>query len=100
MIRVYKLLAVFFVLFGLSACSTYPSKFKCGDARGLGCTMLSEVDRQIDNGKIEEVYQDKKCQKGASCNSKASLALSNKDIATLYDETFEESETEENNLYF
>ena len=45
--------------FTITSCSTYPNKFKCGDARGLGCTMLHEVDKQIDSGQIEEAYQDK-----------------------------------------
>ena len=43
------------------SCSTYPNKFKCDDARGLGCTMLHEVDKQIDSGQIAEAYKKKKC---------------------------------------
>ena len=43
-----KILTVILVALSLTSCSTYPNKFECGDARGLGCTMLHEVDKQID----------------------------------------------------
>lgn len=55
------------MLFALSACSTYPSKFKCADSRGLGCTMLSNVDKQIDSGEIQEVYLTKPKCRGKNC---------------------------------
>ena len=32
------------IAMSVASCSTYPNKFKCDDARGLGCTMLSEVE--------------------------------------------------------
>ena len=51
------------------SCSTYPNKFKCGDAKGLGCTMLREVDKQIDSGKIAEAYKDKKKCRGNKCSA-------------------------------
>jgi hypothetical protein len=98
--KTIRAITLLLAIFSISACSTYPNKFKCGDAKGLGCTMLAEVDRQIDNGKIEEVYQDKKCQRGHCKTSNTNLALNNKDVATLYEETFEEPETNDNNLYF
>ena len=62
----FKTISIILTLITLSSCSTYPSKFRCGDARGLGCTMLSEVDRQITSGKIEEAYMTggKNCRRG------------------------------------
>lgn len=60
----------------LVGCSTYPSKFKCGDARGLGCTMLSEVDKQINNGQIEEIYiQDRTKCPGNVCGKENHIAM-------------------------
>ncbi len=103
-----KILGVmFFVLIGLSGCSTYPNKFKCGDARGLGCTMLRDVDTQIDSGKIEEVYKkDKKCR-SRKCSAKAPvsdqslLKLAPKSKAQIYDLKHEDDIIDqENNLYF
>lgn len=62
------------MLVSLVGCSTYPSKFKCGDARGLGCTMLREVDAQIDSGQIEEAYKGaKKCRFGNCKTSPADI---------------------------
>ncbi len=43
----------------LTSCSTYSSKFNCSDSRGLPCTMLRAVDKQIDSGEIDKVYKDK-----------------------------------------
>jgi hypothetical protein len=40
----------------VSACSIYPNKFKCSEAKGAPCIMLRDVDRQIDSGKIGEIY--------------------------------------------
>lgn len=65
--RVKKLFWVVIILTSLSACSTYPNKFRCGDAKGLGCTMLRDVDTQIDSGQIEEVYKDKTECRGGIC---------------------------------
>jgi hypothetical protein len=90
------------ILISLAGCSTYPNKFKCGDARGLGCTMLSEVDKQIDSGKIEQIYKDKKCRRGR-CNSLSdqdALVVSKKEKASLYDHELEEILDDNNNLYF
>lgn len=63
----------------IQACSTYPSKFKCGDAKGLGCTMLRDVDMQIDSGKIEEAYSEGKKCKGAHCKN----AISDQEFLSL-----------------
>lgn len=71
--NIFKAIQFILVLFSvvcISGCSTYPSKFKCGNAKGLGCTMLSEIDRQITSGQIEEVYKDnKKRCRGRNCYS-------------------------------
>lgn len=92
--------------FSISSCSTYPNRFKCGDAKGLGCTMLHEVDSQIDSGQIEEAYKVKsktkgtKCKSGGVCpagESDAALKLKKRDKASIYhDETPEHSENEDN----
>lgn len=67
-------------LLTLTACSTYPNKFKCGDAKGLGCTMLREVDTQIRSGKIDEAYKLKKKCSGGNCSSDSSDSKLNDDI--------------------
>lgn len=72
--RILTLVTVFGLLTG---CSTYPSKFKCGDAKGLGCTMLRVVDKQIDSGQIEEVYKTKKNCKKNKCKCIESMKISN-----------------------
>jgi hypothetical protein len=54
----------------LSSCSTYSGKFACGDSKGANCVMLSEVDKRIDSGEIEEVYKEKKCS-GDKCKSRS-----------------------------
>lgn len=51
----------------ITGCSTYPSKFRCGEAKGLGCTMLSVIDKQIDSGQIEEAYVDEAIYKDNIC---------------------------------
>ena len=88
--------------FTIASCSTYPNKFKCGDARGLGCTMLHEVDKQIDSGQIEEAYKAKKCR-GKTCSSKPTaeiLKLKQKDQAVNVQDELEESldDLDANNL--
>jgi len=104
--KIIRAIALLLVAFGVSACSTYPNRFKCGDAKGLGCTMLHEVDAQIDSGQIEEAYKvksktkDKKCKSGGVCpagESDAALKLKKRDRAGLYpDETPEHLENEDN----
>jgi len=73
-------------LLNITGCSTYPSKFKCGDARGLGCQMLATVDHQITTGEIEEVYVDKKLNcKGINCkqNSKTLPQLATGEVLAV-----------------
>lgn len=81
---------VFILTMSLSlvSCSTYPSKFKCSDAKGLGCTMLSEIDRQIDNGQIEEAYLEKtkKCKLGRCSNFENSKIMPQIKQANILDE--------------
>lgn len=65
--------AIIGIIFLLSGCSTYPTKFKCQDAQGLGCTMMSQIDQQIDSGEIEEIYRHKNskgCEFNKSSNSR------------------------------
>ena len=104
--KYYKTIIMLVASFSISSCSTYPNRFKCGDAKGLGCTMLHEVDAQIDSGQIEEAYKvksktkDKKCKSGGVCpagESDAALKLKKRDKAGLYpDETFEHLENKDN----
>jgi len=75
----------------LSACSTYPSKFKCGDAKGLGCTMVREIDTKIDSGEIEVAYMEsnknkkcKNCVEGVMSNNTGLLEESGKSRARLH----------------
>lgn len=84
------------------SCSTYPNKFKCGDARGLGCTMLHEVDKQIDSGQIREAYQDKKCR-GKNCSSLGALEILNlrkQDTADSYKDQPDKDLDDDHNLHF
>lgn len=60
------------ILLLLSGCSAYSGKFACGDSKGANCVMLSEVDKRIDSGEIEENYKDKRCS-GGRCKSNANL---------------------------
>jgi hypothetical protein len=106
--RNIKILAVIlFTSIGLSGCSTYPNKFKCGDAKGLGCTMLRDVDVQIDSGQIEEAYKKNNKCRGTGCNANALnqeqglLRLAPKNRAQTYDVEPEISISEdETGLYF
>lgn len=85
--KIIRAMVMLLAVFSISACSTYPGKFKCGDAKGLGCTMLAEVDKQIDSGKIAEAYKDKKKCRGSNCSSlegAAELALKSTDKAKNY----------------
>lgn len=51
----------------LSGCSTYNTKFACGDARGANCMSMDRVDRMISNGQIEEYTQQKQKCRGRKC---------------------------------
>lgn len=91
--------------FSVISCSTYPNKFKCGDARGLGCTMLHEVDKQIDSGQIEEAYkaQNKDKCHGKTCSSQGAtniLNLKKQDKAVTYQDKQEEDLDDDYNLHF
>ena len=104
--QVTKIVTAIIVLLSLSACSTYPSKFKCGDARGLGCTMLHEVDARIDSGQIEEAYKNKekerKCRDKTCSSSNATeiLNLKKQDRAANYQDEPEENLDDDNGLNF
>lgn len=97
-----KVLTVILVTLSLTACSTYPNKFKCGDARGLGCTMLHEVDKQVDSGQIAEAYLDKKCR-GKNCPATASaegMSLKKQEKANIYKDQNKDLLDDDNNLNF
>jgi len=66
----------------LTSCATYKDKFNCQDSRGADCTMLSQVDKIIDSGEIEEIYEDKEC-KGRSCKIKKRKSASNNNAPRL-----------------
>ena len=103
---IFKILTSILVLLTISGCSTYPNKFKCGDARGLGCTMLHEVDKQIDSGQIDEAYKDKNKDKnchGTNCFAapiEEGLSLRKRDQATSHQDESDESLDDANNLHF
>ena len=52
----------------LTNCSIYSGTFACEDSKGAHCVMLSEVDKMIDSGAIEEFYRVKKCKKSKCSN--------------------------------
>ena len=84
------------------SCSTYPNKFKCDDARGLGCTMLSAVDKQIDSGQIAEAYKKKKCSRGGCKNEPLDdgLILKREDKAARYEDEQITPPLDEQTIYF
>ncbi len=55
------------MLLALSGCAAYSSKGSCSDARGLPCQMMHQIDRKIDSGEAEKVYET--CD-GKSCSQK------------------------------
>lgn len=99
---------VILMLLPIAGCSTYPNRFKCGDAKGLGCTMLHEVDMQIDSGQIEEAYKDKSNSKRKNCRGKYCsssintevLNLRKKDRADSYPDKQDEIVGDDHNLHF
>lgn len=104
--RLSQTIIMLLASFSITSCSTYPNKFKCGDARGLGCTMLHEVDKQIDSGQIEEAYKDKnkdkKCR-GKTCSSQITteiLKVKKQDRAVIEQDEPEESLNDDHNLHF
>ena len=66
-----RISSIAFIIMALSSCSTYSTKFACGDGKGLPCTMLRSVDKQIDSGEIDKAYKDK-C-KGIICKNRSEL---------------------------
>jgi len=86
----------------ITSCSTYPNKFKCDDASGLGCTMLHEVDKQIDSGQIAEAYKKKKCS-GNKCKNEPlddGLILKREDKAVRYEDEQITPPLDEQAIYF
>ncbi|MDX1916440.1 MAG: hypothetical protein SFT68_00440 [Rickettsiaceae bacterium] len=61
------------LLLCLSSCSTYSSKFACGDSRGAPCLMLRNIDKQIDSGEIEKAYAVKSI--GITCKKESNQGL-------------------------
>ena len=45
--------------FTITSCSTYPSKFKCGDARGLGCTCFMRLISKLIRDKSRKLIKIK-----------------------------------------
>ena len=100
--RMYKTVTILLIAFSITSCSTYPNKFKCDDARGLGCTMLSEIDKQIDSGQINEAYKKKKC-KGRNCKNESldeGLILKTEDKALKYEDEQITPPLDEQTIYF
>jgi hypothetical protein len=100
--RMYKTVTILLIAFSITSCSTYPNKFKCDDARGLGCTMLNEVDKQIDSGQINEAYKKKKCS-GRSCKNETlddGLVLKTEDKAVKYEDEQITPPLDEQTIYF
>lgn len=100
--RMYKAVTILITAFCISSCSTYPNKFKCDDARGLGCTMLHEVDKQIDSGQIAEAYKKKKCS-GNKCKNEPlddGLILKREDKAVRYEDEDITPLSDGKNIYF
>lgn len=100
--RMYKTATILLTAFSITSCSTYPNKFKCDDASGLGCTMLSEIDKQIDSGQIKEAYKKKKC-KGRNCKNESldeGLILKTEDKAVKYEDEQITPPLDEQTIYF
>lgn len=107
---IIKMILIGSVLFGISACSTYPSKFRCPETKGIGCTMLSEINQRIDSGEIEEIYacdkvcksRDGKCSKGIKChcNKRSYPSLSSGDFNQAKKNTDNAPKEYEDNEYW
>jgi hypothetical protein len=102
--------ALLLLSFIVSGCTTYSKDFKCRDARGVGCTMMREIDNQIESGKIEEAYMDKKSRskcsgKNGKCKSGVLLISAPVNRASLHEEPLGDngsnsSDIEDGSLYF
>lgn len=100
--KMYKAVIIVLTAFSIISCSTYPNKLKCDDARGLGCTMLSEVDKQIDSGQIAEAYKKKKCS-GKGCKNEPlddGLILKREDKVARYEDEDVIPLSDGKNIYF
>jgi hypothetical protein len=51
------------LLFCLSGCATYSSKFACAESKGAYCTPLHKVEEMIATGEVETLDIDIKKQK-------------------------------------
>ena len=60
--RIFVIIAMLLSCSFLTSCSTYSSGFGCGDARGVRCTPMEQVDLLISNGEIEK-YTTKNAKK-------------------------------------
>lgn len=102
MMNYKKYFLIIFASTFLTSCAGYSSKLECPNAKGLGCTMLREVDQKIDSGEIEEAYKDKKkCKRGICNNEQLFLKLKKKERADKYkDDNNEEIENNDNVIIF
>ena len=64
----------------LSGCSTYNTKFACGDARGANCMSMDRVDRMISNGQIEEYTQQKQKCRGRKCKAQRNINVFGEEV--------------------
>lgn len=69
--KVKLIMSLIFIVFILSSCSSYSSKFVCNDSRGMPCTMMRSIDKKIDSGEIDKAYVSK-C-KGQKCREEERL---------------------------
>ena len=104
--KFYQNTILILTLISISGCSTYKNKFNCSEARGLGCTMIRDIDQQIDSGQIEEAYKNKKKKcRGRNCTRNGTVAqellrTSPKNKAILHGYDAVEIINDENSLYF
>lgn len=61
--KLVKLTVSSLLLLNLTACATYKSSFNCGDAKGVYCTSMDNVDQMIKSGEIERFNEAAKRQK-------------------------------------
>jgi hypothetical protein len=51
------------LLLTLTGCSTYKSKFNCGDAEGAYCASMDHVDQMINSGEIERFNETRQAKR-------------------------------------
>lgn len=98
-----KIVILSLVIFSLSSCSSYSSKFSCSDAKGLTCAPMRIVDLRIDSGQIEEIELQSQCR-GSRCKKVITIdkpkVKDNKiHKINLQDEVPEQEFKEGNSLY-